>query len=629
MKYKVFTDEIFEGVKNSPAIKDFFSEEFYKLKTQRYYNVFLEEISKLTSIPCDVSNKQSPTTCELLNMMQSVWDANLPLDLEHKVILNGWKSYNDTYGKTSIEKLHSDLYNAYLFCDTEKIIEYKNRDCYATADEEKYSKLLSIFVGNFGFSDPSMTYKFLHSWFMIVKRGFTTKEENRNLALLFVSKNNRTGKSRLSEFIGKGISEYLHTPITHSTTTRLVGKFNHLPKTNGVIILNECTKQDHKGSSTLKDILGNEAQEIEYKGVSDRVHSINHNVFIGSANEFLHLENMEDTRFLNIPLDSLKYTVHGVHNYGKQIVNLVKEILAAAPETDCDESSTIISLLNSWNNKKGDDTEWMRDLYLSVNGDVNELKRQLIDYENKPLTGKKSIAAKIAQIVNIYNGGIMTSKAISGLAYKIAKHDEIFICKSMRFDISEDIFANVEFDEENNNDKNVSRPWSESPIYKYYQAVQTPPSIIYQVQPSPSLHPQPSQMQTPSLHQTPSQSFDMKIDKKIEPAGTVDFDFNPEWSDPDAPENVKYEPFTVGDMVLYLPVYTPDEQHTEVDEQHTEVDEQHTEVDEQPTEVDEQRPTINDILLDKDNIYTIDNLLGDIFSQKNKENRNGNNIYNA
>ena len=552
MKYKVFTEDVFEGVKNSPVIKEFFSEEFYKLKTQRYYNIFLEEISKLTSIPCDVSNKQSPTTSELLNMMQSVWDANLPIDMEHKVILNGWNSYKDTYGKTSIEKLHSDLYNAFLFCDTEKVIEYKNRNCYATADEEKYSKLLSIFVDNFGFSDPSMTYKFLYSWFMIVKRGFTTKGENRNLALLFVSKNNRTGKSRLSEFIGKGISEYLNTPITHSTTTRLVGKFNHLPKTNGVIILNECTKQDCKGSSTLKDILGNESQMIEYKGVSDRVYTNNHNVFIGSANEFLHLENMEDTRFLNIPLDFLKYNVHGVHNYGTQIVNLVKEILAAAPETDCDESGNIISLLNGWNNKKGDDTEWMRDLYLSVNGDVNELKRQLIDYENKPLTGKKSIAAKIAQIVNIYNGGIMTSKAISGLAYKIAKHDEIFTYVGKRYNIVDYIFDNVEFDEENNNDKNVSRPWSESPIFKYYSQVQTTPSIIYQVQ-TPSLHPQTQ----------PSQTEQMKIDKKIEPAETVDFDFDVEWSDPDAPENVKYEPFTVGDMVLYLPVQWEEEKEGE------------------------------------------------------------------
>lgn len=543
MDYKVFTVDVFEGVKNSPVIKEFFSEEFYKLKTQRYYNVFIEEISKLTSIPCDVSNKQSPTTSELLNMMQTVWDANLPLDMEHKVILNGWKSYSDTYGKTSIEKLHSDLYNAFLFCDTEKIIEYKNRDCYVTADEEKYKKLLKIFVENFGFSDPAMTYQFLYSWFKIVKRGFTTKGENRNLALLFVSKNNRTGKSRLSEFIGKGISEYLHTPITHSTTTRLVGRFNHLPKTNGVIILNECTKQDCKGSSTLKDILGNEAQEIEYKGVSDRVHSINHNVFIGSANEFLHLENMEDTRFLNIPLDFLKYNVHGVHNYGKQIVNLVKDILAAAPETDCDESSAIISHLNSWNNKKGDDTEWMRDLYLSVNGDVNELKKRLIDYENKPLTGKKSIAAKIAQIVNIYNGGIMTSKAISGLAYKIAKHDEIFICKSMRFNISSDIFENVEF-EEKTDDKNVSRPWSESPICKYYSSEKNKAS---QTQTQPS--------------QTEMQM--KKIDKNIEPATVPNFDFDPNWSDPDAPKNVKYEPFTVGDMVLYLPVQWEEEENEE------------------------------------------------------------------
>lgn len=554
MEYKVFTVDVFEGVKNSPVIKEFFSEEFYKLKTQRYYNVFLEEISKLTSIPCDVSNKQSPTTCELLNMMQEIWDANLPLDMEHKVILNGWKSYNDTYGKTSIEKLHKDLYNAFLFCDTEKIIVYKNRDCYATADEEKYSKLLSIFVDNFGFSDPAMTYKFLHSWFMIVKRGFTTKGENRNLALLFVSKNNRTGKSRLSEFIGKGISEYLHTPITHSTTTRLVGKFNHLPKTNGVIILNECTKQDRQGSSTLKDILGNEAQEIEYKGVSDRVNSINHNVFIGSANEFIHLENMEDTRFLNIPLDSLKYTVHGVHNYGTQIVNLVKEILAAAPKTDCDESGNIISLLNAWNNKKGDDTEWMRDLYLAVNGDVNELKKQLIDYENKPLTGKKSIAAKIAQIVNIYNGGIMTSKAISGLAYKVAKHDEIFTYIGKRYNIVDYIFENVELDEDNTPDKNNTLPWSESPICKYYS----------QVQQTPSLHPQPSQpIQTPSLQPNPSQT--MKIEKNIEPAETVDFDFDPQWSDPDAPQNLKYEPFTVGDMVLYLPVQWEEKEKYEID----------------------------------------------------------------
>ena len=544
MKYKVFTEEDFRQLQQSHAIKEFFAEDFDANRVQNFYNVFFDELSKITIIPEDISNYQSATTAELLIMSKELWDSMVPVDIEHKVLMNGWKSYNEVFLKTSIEKKHKDLYNAYLFTDTEKVIVYKNRDCYVTADEEKYKKLLKIFVDNFGFSDSAMTYQFLYSWFKIVKRGFTTKGENRNLALLFVSKNNRTGKARLSEFIGKGVSEYLHTPITHSTTTRLVGKFNHLPKTNGVIILNECTKQDCKGSSTLKDILGNEAQKIEYKGVSDRVHSINHNVFIGSANEFLHLENMEDTRFLNIPLDFLKYNVHGVHDYGKQIVNLVKEILAAAPETDCDESSTIISLLNSWNNKKGDDTEWMRDLYLAVNGDVNELKKRLIDYENKPLTGKKSIAAKIAQIVNIYNGGIMTGKAISGLAYKIAKHDEIFICKSMRFDISPDIFENVELDEDNNNDKNISRPWSESPIGKYYsQSAQTTPSI-YQVQ-TPSLHPQTQPSQT---------EMQMKIDKNIEPATVPNFDFDPQWSDPDAPENVKYEPFTFGDMVLYLPV---------------------------------------------------------------------------
>ena len=534
MEYKVFTDEIFEGVKESPIIKEFFSEEFYKLKTQRYYNVFIEEISKLTSIPEDVSNKQSATTCELLNMMQEIWDANLPLDLEHKVILNSWKSYNDTYKNASIEKLHKDLYNAYLFCDTEKVIEYKNHDCYANVDEEKYSKLLRIFVDNFGFSDPQMTYKFLHSWFKIAKRGFTTRGENRNLALLFVSKNNRTGKSRLSEFIGKGISEYLHTPITHSTTTRLVGKFNHLPKTNGVIILNECTKQDRQGSSTLKDILGNEAQEIEYKGVSDKVISNNHNVFIGSANEFIHLENMEDTRFLNIPLDFLKYNVHGVHGYEKQIVNIVKEILAAAPETDCDESKNIIDEIHTWNNKKGDDTEWMRDLYLAVNGDVKELKRRLIDFENKPLTGKKSIAAKIAQIVNIYNGGIMTSKAISGLAYKIAKHNEIFTYVGKRYNIVDYIFDNVEFDE-NTDDKNISLPWSESPICRYYSQ-----------QPQPSQpQPQPSQPQPQPQPQ-------------IQPI-SMNFEFDFEWTDPDAPADVKYELVSFGDLFLYRPVENENE----------------------------------------------------------------------
>lgn len=559
MEYKVFTDDVFQGVKESPLIKEFFDENFYNLKTQRYYNIFIEEISKLTSIPDDVSNKQSATTCELLFMMQEIWDANLPLDMEHKVILNGWKSYNDTYGKTSIEKLHKDLYNAYLFCDTEKVIEYKNRDCYATADDEKYKKLLKIFVDNFGFSDPAMTYKFLFSWFKIVKRGFTTKGENRNLALLFVSKNNRTGKSRLSEFIGKGISDYLNTPITHSTTARLVGKFNHLPKTNGVVILNECAKQDRQGSSTLKDILGNESQMIEYKGVSERVITNNHNVFIGSANEFIHLENMEDTRFLNIPLDYLKYNVHGVHDYGKQIVNIVKEILAAAPETDCDESGNIISLLNTWNNKKGDDTEWMRDLYLAVNGDVNELKKQLIDYENKPLTGKKSIAAKIAQIVNIYNGGIMTSKAISGLAYKIAKHEEIFTYVGKRYNIVDYIFDNVDIEEEIT-DKNNSLPWSYSPICKYYFSEKnkiTSPSVQ-----TPSLHPQVQ----PSQNQTETQ---MNIDKKIEPATVPNFDFDPNWSDPDAPQNVKYEPFTVGDMVLYLPVQWEEEKYEIDNEKNT------------------------------------------------------------
>lgn len=523
MKYKVFTDDVFEGLKNSPVIKEFFAQEFQEECTQTYYNIILTELSKIAIIPADVDNYQSTTTEDIMKIMKELWNSMMPVDMTHKIILNGWKSYNDVFKKTSIEKKHKDLYNAYLYTDTESVIEYKNRDCYTTADEETYSKLLHIFVNNFGFSDPQMTYQFFHSWFKIVKRGFTTKEENRNLVLLLISKTNRTGKSRLSEFIAQGISEYMHTPLTHSTTQRLISRFNHLPKTNGVIILNECTKQPHIYSSTLKDILGNESQELEYKGVSNRVSTNNHNVFVGSANEFIHLEGMEDTRYLNIPLDYLKYNVHGFHNYGKQIINIVKEILAAAPETDCDESKNIIDEIHTWNNKKGDDTEWMRDLYLAVNGDVKELERRLIDFENKPLTGKKAIAAKIAQIVNIYNGGIMTSKAISGLAYKIAKHNEIFTYEGKRYNIVDYIFDNVEFDE-NTDDKNISRPWSESPICRYYSQ-----------QPQP---PQPSQPQP---------------QPQIQPI-SMNFEFDFEWTDPDAPADVKYEPVSFGDLFLYRPV---------------------------------------------------------------------------
>lgn len=530
MKYKVFTDDVFEGLKNSPVIKEFFAQEFQEECAQTYYNIILTELSKIAIIPEDVNNYQSTTTEDIMKIMKELWNSMIPVDMTNKIILNDWKSYNDVFKKTSIEKKHKDIYNAYLCCDTESIIIYKNRDCYASADEEKYGKLLRIFVDNFGFSDPQKTYQFFHSWFKIVKRGFTTKEENRNLVLLLISKTNRTGKSRLSEFIAQGISEYMHTPLTHSTTQRLIGRFNHLQKTNGVIILNECTKQPHIYSSTLKDILGNESQELEYKGVSNRVRTNNHNVFVGSANEFIHLEGMEDTRYLNIPLDYLKYNVHGFHNYGKQIINIVKEILAAAPETDCDESKNIINELHLWNNKKGDDIEWLRDLYLAVDGDVKELNKRLIDFENKPLTGKKAIAAKIAHIVNVYNGGVMTNKAISGLAYKIAKHNEIFTCKSMRYNIANDIFTNVELDDDKN-EKEVSLPWSESPIYKYYSEE---PS-----QPQPS-QPQPSQPQQPSQIQPVSMNFE--------------FDF--EWTDPDAPADVKYEPVSFCDLFLYRPVET-------------------------------------------------------------------------
>ena len=527
MKYKVFTEEDFKQLQQSDAIKEFFAQDFNVNRVQNFYAVFLDELSKITIISEDVSNYQSVTTAELMLMCQELWDSMVPVDIEHKVLMNGWKSFNEVFLKTSIEKKHKDLYNAYLYTDTESVIEYKNRDCYTSADEERYSKLLHIFVDNFGFSDPKMTYQFFHSWFKIVKRGFTTNEENRNLVMLLISKTNRTGKSRLSEFIAQGISEYMHTPLTHSTTQRLISRFNHLPKTNGVIILNECTKQPYIYSSTLKDILGNESQELEYKGVSNRVNTNNHNVFVGSANEFIHLEGMEDTRYLNIPLDYLKYNVHGFHNYGKQIINIVKEILAAAPETDCDESKNIIDELHTWNNKKGDDIEWLRDLYLAVDGDVTALKKQLVDFEMKPLTGKKAIAAKIAHIVNVYNGGVMTNKGISGLAYKIAKYDDIFTCKSMRYEIADDIFTNIEFDDDQN-EKEISRPWSESPICRYYSQ-----------QPQPS-QPQPSQPQ-------PSQP------SQIQPV-SMNFEFDFEWTDPDAPADVKYEPVSFCDLFLYRPV---------------------------------------------------------------------------
>jgi len=517
--YKVFTDEDFKQLQQSPAIKEFFSQEFHPVYSQRFYNIFLTELSKITIIPEEISDYQSATTSNLIIMMENLWNSMVPVDIEHKVLMNGWKSFNDVFLKTSIEKKHKDLYNAYLYTDTESVIEYKNRDCYTSADEDTYSKLLHIFVNNFGFSNPEDTYQFLYSWFKIVKRGFTTKEENRNLVLLLISKTNRTGKSRLSEFIAQGISEYMHTPLTHSTTQRLIGRFNHLSKTNGVIILNECTKQPHMYSSILKDILGNESQELEYKGVSNRVHTNNHNVFVGSANEFIHLEGMEDTRYLNIPLDYLKYNVHGVHNYGTQIVNIVKEILAAAPETDCDESKNIINELHSWNNKKGDDIEWLRDLYLAVDGDVTALKKQLVDLEMKPLTGKKAIAAKIAHIVNVYNGGVMTNKGISGLAYKIAKYDDMFICKSMRYKIADDIFTNVVLDDDKN-EKEVSRPWSESPIFKYYNNHE-------------------SQDKEVTLEEKPIRH---------------DYSFDMDWEDPDAPENISWQLLTMGSINLYQPV---------------------------------------------------------------------------
>lgn len=46
----------------------------------------------------------------------------------------------------------------------------------------------------------------------------------------------------------------------------------------------------------------------------------------------------------------------------------------------------------------------------------------------------------------------------------------------------------------------------------------------------------------------------MNIDKKIEPATVPIFEFDMEWSDPDAPENVKYEPVSFCDLFLYRPV---------------------------------------------------------------------------
>lgn len=523
MKYKVFTEEDFRQLQQSQAIKEFFAEDFDANRVQNFYNVFFDELSKITIIPEDISNYQSATTAELMSMSKDLWDNMVPVDIEHKVLMNGWKSYNEVFLKTSIEKKHKDLYNAYLFTDTEKIIVYKNRDCYATADEEKYSELLRIFVDNFGFSDPEMTYKFLHSWIKIVKRGFTTKGENRNLALLFVSKNNRTGKSRLSEFIADGICEYMSVSKNISSSEKLLGRFNILPKTNGVILLNEFEVPSYKNDD-LKNILGNDKQEIEIKGVNNGPVTINHNVFIGSANKFMHLRGEEDTRLLNIPLDRIKYTVKGVHDYGKQIVNLVKEILAAAPETDCDESKNIIDCLPDWNNKKGDDQEWLRDLYFAVDGDVDKLRMQLKDLDGRKITSKKALGKKIASIINVYNGGFSMGRIIDSLGYKISKFDEIFVSTTPgRYDISSDIFANVEIDDDKK-EKEVSLPWSESPICRYYSQ-----------QPQPS-QPQPSQPQP-----------------QIQPV-SMNFEFDFEWTDPDAPADVKYEPVSFCDLFLYRPV---------------------------------------------------------------------------
>lgn len=431
-----------------------------------YFPLFVEAYSKYATISEDVLYAQSKTSCELMTLMNDVWNKLMP---QEPIIgsdgkptpitrpKDGWVPFSEVFKGDKGFRL---LQDAYVNTNTERVIRYKNAHAYDYTNEAMFNSLIDVFVGNFSFQCPQQTAQFLRSWFKIAKRGFCTDDENRSCALIIVGPN-YGGKSRIVECISKAFCEMMGVESQNKTIDNFLGQFGHLPKTHGIINLNECfVPSSVKSSSKLKDILGNERQSIEYKGLNQRATTLNHNVFIGSANDFVHLSGMEDTRFLNLRIGGLKYSSVGVGHYKDEIIRVVKDIIKFCPECTSSEFDLIRRDLSQWNNTKGDNTEWRKSLYEACEGSFDKL-RALVTSANAKSKG--AIAKVLADVVNKFEGECMTPSKYNALMYKIKKDESIFDERNHRHNLKPEIFDAVYVDET----EVLTDAWSNSPVHLY------------------------------------------------------------------------------------------------------------------------------------------------------------------
>lgn len=423
----------------------------------------------------------------LNNMTKSAFEEDEEFETRKKQTAVTIRKRFDISKKVNSHQLHMIFESMNIDYDKIHRERIEKLDVYNTADEDKFNKLVDTFTSNFGFSDSDFTSFALKNWFKASKCIMSYNNEvSRSMGLIFVSPNNFTGKSTIQDCIAQAFAESFITNTHNTDLERMTGQFSFLPTQPSPIILNEAHIDNKMNSCRIKDIIGNQPVDINQKGVRNLIHSENRNIYIGSSNEFVHLRNMQDTRFLNIPLDRLKYTTKHHKNAKRQIIDFVKEIIKYAPTCDGDEISNIISKLSNWNNSKGDDEKWktlLYELYTIDNSDEsledwnaitdsNIESDSITDWLRKIIVGassKGAIAGKIAETIVDKHG--LDSKFKSIYQHQIMKSD-LIVRKYPNssfglMTINESFFDGFTITE-NDNDLESLLPWKESPIYNYF-----------------------------------------------------------------------------------------------------------------------------------------------------------------
>lgn len=498
---KVFSDEeIINLMKKSKAIDNFFSCVYEPECINNYLRTFLTEYTKVVNVTDDLLNEYTKETSDAARLSRMVWNAMIPYAsvpskdkdgnilydnnghvITHNEFHRGWKPFDDVFSP-SIKKRLEEIKKIYVSIDTESVIFEKNRNLYATASEEQYKDAIHTFVENFGWKRgrESQIEKFLNSWFKIIKRGFTTSDSNRGLALFIVGEKNACGKTKICECLYTAICEYFNVKYCLRNIDALLKKnFLIIPKTSGVVYMNDTDPKSitPADNSFLKGLFGNDPQDFEVKGINDRAHTLNHNVYIGTSNGFMHLPGEEDTRLLNLPLEYVKYNVSGQKNWKKHLINFIKHILNVCPECDEEEFRNIIDELPKWNQLHGDKIDYIEDLYNACEGNVEVLEKAmykssiLTNEAPKKLYSKSSMVAKLIDFIDEERGHKMGASSVSILTYKLKTNKNLFIeTYKNKFKLNPNMFDEYDFlHESSNQDMNYnSRPWNESPIFCFF-----------------------------------------------------------------------------------------------------------------------------------------------------------------